>query len=121
MFARLFGNLPATLAEPMFPHVAPLRMEEKEKEIVIRVELPDFTPEEIAVEVTENWLQVKAHHKERVPRAAGEGEVVELGRRVDLPPQLAIDAVTATLRYGVLEVVLPRQTEPRVRQVEVTT
>lgn len=121
MFERLFSRLPAAIEEPMFPHAAALTTEEKEKEFVILIELPDFTPEEIEVEVTEGWLLVKARHEEKVFCEAGEGEVEELARRVDLPPNIVIDAVTATLRHGVLEVVLPKVEAPRVRQVEVKT
>jgi len=120
---RLFTGLPV-LETSEWPYRWGLTMEEKEKEIVVRVELPGFAPEEVKVEVTGERLMVEAEHKE--PEKKEEKEKVEreyahVKREVTLPPEIEAEKAEATFRNGVLEVHLPRKPEAVGRRIEVKT
>lgn len=119
MFERLFSGSATTLEKPWFPHMASMEIEEKEKECEVRIELPGFQPEEIDVEVTEDYLIVRARHEEPAPVGTQEGRVDELARRVDLPHGIDVEKVSALYRHGVLQVTLPRRESAPVRKVEV--
>ena len=119
MFERLFSGSSTALAEPCFPHMASLEVEEKESEFEVRIELPGFLPEEIDVEVTRDYLLVRARHEEPAPVGAQEGRVDELARRVDLPAGVDVEKVSALYRHGVLQVTLPRSEPTEIRKVPV--
>jgi len=63
LFNRLFTEFPI-MERPEWPYRWGLTTEEKEKEVVIRVELPGFEPEDVKVELTGERLTVEAEHKE---------------------------------------------------------
>lgn len=125
-FPTLFGRLfpwPA-LETPEWPYRYALTMQEKEKEVVMRAELPGFAPEEVKLEVKGDELTIEAEHK--VP-AEKEGEpdkeYMHVKRVVTLPADLELEKAEAIYRNGVLEVRLPRKPEPVVegRKIEVKT
>jgi len=104
-----------------------MTIDEKEKEVVVRVELPGFAPEELKVEVVGELLTVEAEHKEPVEKEEKkEKEKVERGyahvkRMVTLPPEVELEKAEAIYRNGVLEVHLPRKPEVVGRRIEVKT
>lgn len=132
----LFGRMPAefeSLVNRFFsvpvmeiaerPYPWGMTTEEREKEIVVRAELPGFTPEELRVELLGNRLTVEAEHKAPAEgtEAKPEREHVRVRREMTLPPAINPEAVEAVFRNGVLEVHLPRTPEATARRVEVKT
>lgn len=125
-FENLFNRFlaPFPLIEyPEWPERWGLSMEEKEKELVVCVELPGFTPEELKVELTGERLTVEAEHKEPTEKKeeATEREYARVKRMVTLPPEVEIEKAEAVYRNGVLEVRLPRKPEAGGRRLEVKT
>jgi len=123
LFNRFFAGWPM-METPEWPYRWGLTLEEKEKEFVVRVELPGFTPEELKVELTGERLIVEAEHKE--PEKKEEKEKVEreyarVKREVTLPPEAEVEKAEAAFRNGVLEVRLPRKPEAVGRRIEVKT
>jgi len=125
-FRPFFTGWPVVEA-PEWPYsyrVEPWGMttEETEKELVARVEVPGFEPEELKVEVTPERLTVQAEHKE-----AGKGEKkaerasAKVRREVTLPLGVETEKAEATYRTGVLEVRVPRKPEAVGRRIEVKT
>jgi len=117
LFNRFFTDLPV-LDTPEWPYRWALTTEEKEKEVVVRAELPGFKPEEVKVELTGEELTVEAEHRE----AAEKGEKAErtYARRVlTLPAGVEMEKAEALYRNGVLEVHLPRKPEAAGRRIEV--
>jgi len=116
-----FFNEPL-LEVPTEPYPWGLAVEGLEKEVVVRAELPGFTPEEIKVERLGNRLTIEAEH-----RTAAEGkerterEVSRVRREVELPAGIEPERAEAVLRNGVLEVRLPRTPEATARTIEVKT
>jgi len=121
-FERLWNRF---AAEPMMEITEPIyrwgtTMEERENEIVVRSELPGFTPEEVRVELLGGRLTIEAEHK----AAQEEGERRErerahMRRTVTLPSGIAAEKVEAVYRNGVLEVHVPRTPEAMPRRIEV--
>jgi len=99
-----------------------LTMEEKEKEVIVKAELPGFEPEEVKVELTGELLTVEAEHKEPPKEKGeekGEREHVHVKREITLPPTVEVEKAEATYRQGVLEVRIPRKPEVVPRRIEV--
>jgi len=122
LFERFFGGWPV-LEMPEVTYRYPLTLEEKEKEIVVRVELPGFAPEEVKVEIKGDMLAIEAEHKEVKEEKAGELKVdtafAEVKREVELPADVEIEKVEALYRHGILEIHLPRKAEVLGRRIEV--
>jgi len=121
LFRRFFPTMPV-LETAEWPERWDLTMEEKEKEVLVRVELPGFTPEETKVELVGDRLVIEAEHREPEKKEK-EGEVTEreyarAKREVTLPPTVDLEKVEATYRNGVLEVHLPRKPEAVGRRIE---
>jgi len=125
LFNRLFTEWPV-LEMPEWPVGWGMTTEEKEKEVVIRMEMPGFEAKEVTVEVTGERLTVEAEHKEPAEKAEKGKEEVEraythVKRAMTLPPEVEPEKVEAVLRNGVLEVRIPRKAEAAGRRIEVKT
>jgi len=122
LFNRFFTAWPV-LETAEWPTRWGLTMEEKEREVVVRFELPGFTPEEVKVELIGERLTVEAEHKEPETKAGekAEREYTHVKREVTLPPEVELEKAEAVYRNGVLEVHLPRKPEAVGRRIEVKT
>lgn len=124
LFDRVFGSWPLMANEPLEMWEAwGLELDEEEKEVVIRAEVPGFEPGEVDVRLAGNLLTIRAEHKEpetkeekKVPRRYGRME-----KSITLPTGLDLTKVEARYRNGVLEVHIPRspEAEPKVIEVKV--
>jgi len=121
LFNRFFTRLP--MMETLeWPYRWGLTMEEKEKEVVVRFELPGFAPEEVKVELIGERLMVEAEHKEPEKKEEkAEREYAHVKRELTLPPELELEKAEAVYRNGVLEVHVPRKPEAAGRRLEVKT
>ncbi|MFO0865479.1 MAG: Hsp20/alpha crystallin family protein [Gemmataceae bacterium] len=93
-------------------------IEEAEKAVILRTEMPGFEPAEVAVEMEGNVLTVRAEHKaeadkERIRR--------RVHRTITLPANVDLANVEAAYRNGVLEVTAPRIPGPAPRKLAVKT
>jgi len=104
-----------------WPYRYAVTTEEKEKEVVVRFELPGFAAEEVKVELTGDMLTVEAEHKEPAEEGKTEKEEVHVRRTMTVPAVVEAEKVEATYRNGVLEVHLPRKPETMGRRIEVKT
>jgi len=121
LMTRMFNWPMMEMAERPYPWG--LTTEEKEKEFVIRVELPGFAPEEVNVEVLANRLTITAEHPLPTEGTEEKREVEHrrVRRIVTLPEGVEPERIEATYRNGVLEVHLPRIPEAIPRKIEVKT
>jgi len=134
LFNRLFSGWP--IMERVEEYPWRLGMEENEKEIVIRAELPGFEPAEVRVETLGEMLTIEAEHgtppttegaatESREPAEKGaettERAYAHVKREVTLPPGVEPERAEATFRNGVLEVHLPRKPEAVGRRIELKT
>jgi HSP20 family protein len=130
LFNRFFGAWGFPLEEPWTPEMG-LEVEEKEKEYLIRAEVPGFAAEEIAVELSGDVLTITARHEEKVEKEEEKGKekapaeksarYSELTRSVTLPPTVDPAKIEAAYKHGVLEIHIPRAPEAMPRKIPVKT
>ena len=123
LFDRAFSRWPIPFETP-WEMVEPwgLEMEEKEKEVVVRAEVPGFETSELDVQLAGDVLILRAEHREKV--AGKEEKPVERcrerwERQLTLPANIEPDKVEARYRNGILEVHLPKVAEVQPRRVAV--
>jgi len=123
LFNRFFTAFPVmeTPEWPEWIYPRGLTMEEREKEVVARMEVPGFEPGELKVEVLGGRLTVEAEHREPAERAEEPAEraYAHVRRTVTLPPGVEAEKAEAVYRNGVLEVHVPRIPEAVGRRIEV--
>lgn len=118
LFSRIFTESPV-VETPEWPYRWAMTTEEKEKEYVVKVELPGFKPEEVKVEMIGERMTVEAEHKEPAEKPEEKPERIYAKRVVTLPPEVEPEKVEVFYRNGVLEVHLPRKPEVVARKIEV--
>ena len=122
LFNRFFTTRPV-METPEWPFRWGLTAEEKEKEVVVRIELPGFEPGEVKVEVRPEELTIEAEHEEPAKKAEEktEREYAQVKRVMTLPVGIEPEKAEALYRNGVLEVRIPRKPEAVGRRIEVKT
>lgn len=92
------------------------RWNQDDKAYVLRIDVPGFAPEQVAVSVEAEQLSVS------VRAASEEGEGEELRRyRFALPVDADTEQAQAALKHGQLSVTLPKQLSAKPRQLELST
>jgi HSP20 family protein len=120
LFDRAFAGWPVPFESPWEVTEPPgLEMEELEKEVVVRAELPGFEMNELEVTLRDNLLTVRAEHREPGEGEAAERRHVRMERSVMLPPGIEPEKIEARYRNGVLEMHIPRKPEALPRRIEV--
>jgi len=98
-------------------------VEETDKEVVLRAEMPGFEVSEIDVRVAGDVLTIRAEHQEEAKGKEKNGlanrRMVE--RTMTLPVGTNPELLTATYRNGLLEVHVPKVPEATPRRINVTT
>jgi HSP20 family protein len=120
LYHRLLGGFPL-LKEFENERLWNVEVTEAEKEVLIRMEVPGFEPEDFTLEVKGDRLYLKAEHP--APKEEKEAKAAKMMRRYErvltLPEGLALDKVEARYHSGVLEVRLPRAEEKIPRRIPV--
>jgi len=123
LYHRLLGGFPL-LKEFENELLWNVEITEAEKEMIVRMEVPGFEPEEFTLEVLGNRLHVKAERpapkeeKEAKPEKAAK-PMRRFERILTLPEGLALDKIEARYHSGILEVRLPRAAEKMPRKIPV--
>lgn len=117
LFNRLFTEFPLEETAE-WPYGWGMTTEDTEKELLVRFEMPGFTPEEVKVEMLGERLTVEAEHKEPEKKET-ERAYAHVKRVVTLPPDVDLEKAEALYRHGILEVHLPRKPEAAGRRIEV--
>jgi len=118
LFDRLLPEFPLMEETAEWPYGWGMTMDEKEKEFLVRFEMPGFLPEEVKLEFLGERLTVEAEHKEETEKDK-ERAYARVRRVVTLPPNVDLEKVEALYRHGILEVHLPRKPEAVGRRIEV--
>ena len=100
-------------------------IKDEENRYVIRADIPGVKPEDIEVSLENGVLTIRGERKfeeteekenfKRIERSHG-----VFYRRFSLPDNTDADAVQATGKDGVLEVVIPKTAEKQAKRIEVT-
>jgi HSP20 family protein len=120
LFDRFFAPWPLLAETPWEEISAGLEVVDREKEVLVRVEVPGFEPGELVVEVTGNVLTIRGEHKEKEEKKeAAERPYYRLMRSLMLPVGIDVEKVEVTCKNGLLEVILPKKPEAMTRRIEV--
>jgi HSP20 family protein len=102
---------------------ADVDIEENEDGWTVTARLPGVAPEEVAIDVDDRELCIRARSEAEVDAAqAGDGEGSRRSSfeyRLTIPSDVDPDQVDATMDHGLLTVRLPRSTRSRRRQITV--
>lgn len=120
-FRREFG-LPGFLLEPA--EAFPVNLSATETTVTLRAELPDIKPEDIDISVTDEALTLKAHSRtDAVERDENTKKITKssksMSRTISLPCRIVPEDVKATLKDGILEIVLPRCKPTQARGIHI--
>ncbi|MFM8359374.1 MAG: Hsp20/alpha crystallin family protein [Verrucomicrobiota bacterium] len=126
---RLLGN-PWTLlsgdpGEVGVPGWVPaLEVQERADRYTVALDLPGVRKEEVQVSFQEGILTVAGERKAEAEAAETtwhrrERRFGRFERRLELPLQVAAEAITATFKDGVLSITLPKAEAAKPRQVEI--
>lgn len=116
---------PYARAGEVFRTWAPaLDMFEDDANLVVQLELPGVSKENIQVSIHEGVLTIAGERQP--PKDADQGETFRqerfhgrFQRSISLPKPVNVEAVRANLKDGVLTITLPKAEEARPRQIQV--
>lgn len=119
------GALPKTAEEELAETATPfVDIKEKGDELIMYADLPGVEKEDITLTIRDDTLEINAERKveeggkdERYLRK--ERRYTRFYRAIQLPAKVNKDEVKASLKNGVLEIVLPRLAEREVKKIEV--
>jgi len=101
----------------------PVNVVETKEAFVYRAEVPGLGEGDVSVHVEDETLLLRGERKAEVPAGyeahLRERAPVAFARKLPLPGRVDADAVTATMKDGVLTVTLPKAKDARPRQVAV--
>jgi HSP20 family protein len=123
LFADFAGRTVSSYRTGVFP---PLNVSEDHEKLYVSSELPGMEPDDLEIHVEGDTLTLRG---ERKLAEAGEGvsfhrrerEGGRFRRIVTLPARIDPNGVEAAFQNGVLNIVLPKATEARARQIKVRT
>ncbi|HET7203768.1 MAG TPA: Hsp20/alpha crystallin family protein [Steroidobacteraceae bacterium] len=124
-FSPLFGRLPARLTEGEYEFVPPADVIEREKEYLVKIDLPDVRKEDVKVLFDDGVLTIKGERKvekevkgEKVHRTERYYGMFE--RSFALPEDVDTKGIRAESKDGVLIVTLPRVAVEKPRPLAIT-
>jgi HSP20 family protein len=91
-------------------------VQDNDREISVRAELPGFEDKELDVQLSDNVLTIKAEKQQKDER---QEEYRSFYRSITLPQGVDADKVQASYRNGVLELHIPRSESARPRHITV--
>ena len=99
-------------------------LEDREKNYLLKAEMPGFKKEDIEIEVQDDSIAITGtagwkYDKKTQTYICKERACESFYRMVDLPEEIKADEVTANLSDGVLEVILPKKSPKPKRKVAV--
>jgi HSP20 family protein len=106
------------------PELAATDVFEQDGKIVVKAEMPGIAADQIEVTVAENELKLSGERREEKEVREedyfqSERTYGRIYRTVALPPGIDVDAVSASVKDGVVEVTIPRKQAAATKKVEV--
>lgn len=105
-----------------------LDLSETDDAIEVTTDLPGIRPEEVQVQLNENYLTISAEHQEEKEEKPGNGRKFHrierrrgrYSRSIWLPSHVDESAIEAKLTNGVLTVKLPKSKEAQAKKITVS-
>ena len=121
LFPTYWDRVMSLVPEMRIPAVD---LEDRENDFLLKVEMPGFKKEDIEIEVQDDSLTITGEVGWKYDKKAREYLCKERAcktfyRRVDLPEEIKVDGVTASLKEGILEINIPKKTAKQKRTVKI--
>jgi len=112
------------LALPPETRVPAVDLEDREKDYLLKAEMPGFKKEDIEIEVQNDSVEITGkagwkYDKKARDYICKERACQSFYRMVQLPEEIKVDAVKANLADGVLELTLPKKAVKPKRKVKI--
>jgi HSP20 family protein len=117
LFDQFFGGALAPFGEEGFgrPHWG-LDVQDRDREVVVRAEVPGFDEKDLDVQLNNDELTIRA---EKQQKGDGQERYSRYYRTVTLPPGIDAEKAQATYHNGVLELHLPRTEQGRGKRIPI--
>jgi HSP20 family protein len=121
LFPPYWDRALALLPETRVPAVD---LEDREKDYLLKAEMPGVKKEDIAIEVKDDSVEITGvagwkYDKREQAYVCKERACESFYRMVQLPEEIKVDEVTADLSEGVLEITLPKKAPKKKRKVAI--
>jgi HSP20 family protein len=121
LFPSYWDRALALLPETRVPTVD---LEDREKDYLLKAEMPGVKKEDIAVEVKDDSVEITGiagwkYDKKEQAYICKERACESFYRMVQLPEEIKVEHVTANLSDGVLEITLPKKAPKQKRKVTI--
>lgn len=121
LFPSYWDTALSLLPETRVPAVD---LEDREKDYLLKAEMPGFKKEDIEIEVKEDSVEIMGtagwkYDKKEQAYICKERACESFYRMIDLPEEIKVDDVTADLSDGVLEITLPKKAPKKKRKVSI--
>jgi len=114
-------------AEPLdeIRWVPPLDILENKDDIVVRVDIPGITPDEIDLSISGDVLRIKGKRTRKIDREDENYHTIErdygkFDRQIVLPAPVRADSIKASYKDGVLCIKLPKLEEEKTGRIKVS-
>ena len=119
---RLFERLPAM--RELQTEMPTLDLEDRGKDFLLTAEIPGFKKEEIEIQVQDDAVEIRGNKRaSRDEKIKGyvrkERSSEQFYRRLKLPEQIKADSSEATLKDGLLELVLPKKAQKPKKKIDI--
>ncbi|MDH2900439.1 MAG: Hsp20/alpha crystallin family protein [archaeon] len=95
------------------------------KEFIITADLPGYSKEDVDIRVTEHWLKIKAESKKSKEVENKKKNYIQkervyssFARVIPFPESVTSSGMKATMKNGVLEIIVPKSTTKRLVKAE---
>jgi HSP20 family protein len=118
------ANWPETFSIIPETRVPAVDLEDREKDYLLKVEMPGFKKEDIEIEVQDDAVAITGtagwkYDKKAQAYLCKERACESFYRMVELPEEIKVGDVAANLSEGVLEIILPKIAPKQKRKVSV--
>ena len=136
-FDDVFGRFRSDFEDLLFPsywnralslmpetRVPAIDLEDREKDYLLKAEMPGFKKEDIEIEVQDDSVTITGrvgwkYDKKAQAYICKERACESFYRRVELPEEVKADDAAACLSEGVLELILPKKAPKQKRKVKI--
>ncbi len=124
LFERFFGVAPEGGGEVARAWAPRVDVEETDKEVVVKADLPGVDPKDVDVSVSDGSLVLRGEKKEQREEKGKNYRQVErfvgrFYREIPLPPGTDPEKITATSAKGVITVTIPKAPQAQARKIAV--
>lgn len=121
LFPKSWAKVPSLLPETRIPAID---LEDREKDYLLKAEMPGFKKEDIEIEVQEDSVTISGkvgwkYDEKAQAYICKERACKSFFRQIELPEPIKVDEVTANLSEGILEITLPKRAPKQKRKVTI--